>query len=164
MVDEELLSAMAQNASADVQHTATWLAFPKTHSTVHVHVSMRPLALLVESTLTLSPPPLTSSPLHSPLTPSPSPPLTLSLLYSQVPVTLQSVQHMETVCGHLKTGTNHPGACPSTFPFMLTPLHTSSPSHPSPSHPHTLTLGTRLCLHVTRAKKSVLNLSAYLIV
>ena len=173
---------MAQNASADVQHTAT---FPKTHSTV----SMRPLALPVESTLTSSPhpltssltpspshaltssplhfsltpsppPPLTSSPLHSFLTPSPSP-LTPSLLYSQVPVTLQSVQHMETVCGHHKTGTNHPGACPSGFSFMLTPLHTSPHSHP---HPHTLTLGTRLCLHVTRAKKSVLNLSIYLLI
>ena len=72
---------MAQNASADVQHTATWLAFPKTHSTVRV--SMRPLALPVESTLTLLPsPPLTSSPLHSSLTPSPSPPLTPSPVHS----------------------------------------------------------------------------------
>ena len=73
---------MAQNASADVQHTATWLAFPKSHSTVRV--SMRPLALLVESTLTLSPPPLTSSPLHSPLTLSPSPPFTPSPLHSSL--------------------------------------------------------------------------------
>ena len=79
--------------------------------------------------LTFSPHPLTS---HSPLTPSPSPPLTPSLLYSQVPVTFQSVQHMETVCGHHKTGTNHPGTCPSAFSAALAPLHISSPSHPSP--------------------------------
>ena len=157
---------MAQNASADVQHTATWLAFPKSHSTVRV--SMRPLALLVESTLTLSPPPLTSSPLHSPLTLSPSPPFTPSPLHSSLTPVLTGTCYSPERSTHgdcLWPSQNRykPSWClPQTFPFMLTPLHTLP--HPHTPHPHTLTLGTRLCLHVTRAKKSVLNLSAYLIV
>ena len=151
---------MTQNASADVQHTANWLAFPKTHSTVRV--SMRPLALPVESTLTSSPHPLTSSLFPHSLTFSPHllTPILTGTCYSP-----ERSTHGD--CLWPSQNRYKPSWCLPQYIFIHAHTLTHVLPHPHTPHPHTLTLltlGTRLCLHVTRAKKSVLNLSIYLLI
>ena len=63
------------------------------------------------------------------------------LLPSQVPVAVQSVQHMETVCGYCKTGINYLW-CPSLPVHVHAHLCTFRPTHPL-----TLTLSPGAGLH-----------------
>ena len=132
---------------------------------------MRPLALALEATLTPSPPPpLTPSPLHSSLTPtltgtcySPECSTHGDCLWPSQNRYKPSWYLPQCIFIHVHTLAHFFTLTPLTSLTSLTP-HTLTPSHPHTLTP--LTLGMRLCLHVTHAKKSVLpiNLSAYLVV